>query len=164
MDLQLSQLHELHPLLAQTTAFEYAHRAAVGLRRHSHSPGVSLGIALDDQWRRGTLHWQEASLNSGEQLDFHRVTEDAAEAIALALVHVAKGWVVRRRLQRGEFADWLLVDSDGHRIAMEVSGVDTVDAARLQEKVEQVRKSKVSGGKVACVVELGPPRSRLRTV
>lgn len=127
--------------------------------------GVNLGIVLDGRGRRGTLHWLNASGGDAGQLDFHRVTEDTAEAIALALVHVAKGWVVRRRLQRGEAADWLLVDPDRNLVAMEVSGVNTVDPAqrRLREKVAQVGNCKVAGDKVACVVEIGPPRSRLRT-
>lgn len=44
-------------------------------------------------------------MSDSAQLDFDRVTEDAAEAIALAMVYVSNGWVVRRRLQRGENTD-----------------------------------------------------------
>lgn len=96
-------------------------------------------------------------------MDFHRVTEDAAEAIALALVNVAHGWVARRRLQRGEFADWLFVDKDSNAIALEVSGVDKIDVGlqRLRQKVDQVKQSGAASTKGACVVELQPPRSRL---
>lgn len=102
----------------------------------------------------------------GALLDYIRVTEDAAEAITLALVSVARGWVVRRRLQRGEFADWLLMDQDNNSIALEISGVDTVDVGtrRLRQKVEQVRQSRDVNVRAACVVELRPPRSRLATV
>jgi len=60
-------------------------------------------------------------------LDANVVTELGAEALALALVHETRGWVVRRRLQRGEFADWLLDAPDGKVVALEVSGTDTVD-------------------------------------
>ncbi len=165
MELHLARLREMHPLLALSTVADYAHRAAVGLGRHKHISGVSLGIDLDSRVQRGTLHWDAASEDDAHQLDFHRVTEDTAEAVALALVHIAKGWVVRRRLQRGEAADWLLVDPDHNLVALEVSGTDTVDTARrrLAEKVDQVGRCKIAGTKAACVVEIGPPRSRLRT-
>ncbi len=166
MDLNLMRLRAMHPLLPQSTASEYAQRAAIGLGRHGHSPGVELKIPLDDQARQAWLHWVVTSPANGSQLDFHRVTEDTANAIALALVHVAHGWVVRRRLQRGEFADWLLVDQDQNLVAMEVSGVNTVDTAlrRCREKVQQVQKCRTPGRKAACVVELRPPRSRIMMV
>ena len=86
-------------------------------------------------------------------------------AVALALVHVSKGWVVDRRLQRREFGDWRLTDPEGNHIAMEMSGVDKVDTGqrRLKEKVAQVARCMTTGQKVACVVELAPPRSRLKS-
>src|SRR5438876_8851672 len=113
----------MHPLLAKSTALEYAYRAAIGLGRHGHTPGVRLKLSPKGRVGHGTLHWVAVSAKLAAQLDFHRVTEDAAEAIALALVHVANGWVVRRRLQRGEFADWLLIDRDHNLVALDVSGV-----------------------------------------
>jgi len=163
VDLHLTRLREMHPLLAQSTASEYAHRSALGLGRHGHEPGVDLKISIDDQDRPGTLYWMAVPAANAAQLDFHRVTEDTAEAIALALAHVANGWVVRRRLQRREFADWLLIDQDRNLVALEVSGVDAVDTGRrrLREKINQVRKCKTLGRKAACVVELRPPRSRM---
>jgi len=166
MDVDVSRLLEMHPRLAPTTGADCAHKAAVGLSRHSHLPGVNLEIMFDGERQRAALNWSTGPDLDGDRLDFHRVTEDAAEAIALALVYVAKGWVVRRRAQREEHADWLLVDTDMRSIAMEVSGVDMIDAGqrRLREKVEQVRRHQNPRAiKVACIVELHPPRSRLRT-
>jgi hypothetical protein len=165
MELHLTRLQEMHPILGLSAALEYEYRAAVGLARHAHSPGVRLAISLDGGRQRGHLHWSEASQGSDIQLDFHRVTEDAAEAVAMAVVFVGWGWTIVRRLQRREKGDWLLIDADGNYIAMEVSGVDGVDTGqrRLREKVQQVRQSSTRGSKVACVVELSPPRSRLRT-
>lgn len=165
MAVDLSRLHEMHPLLSHSTSREYAYRAAVGLARHGHLSGIPLRTVLDGNHAVETLQWRETADGNEEQLDFHRVTEDAAEAIALAVVHTARGWTVRRRLQRGEFADWLLMDTDRQLVAMEVAGVDTVDRfhRRLREKCEQVAKCHAADTRVACVAELGPPGLRLST-
>ena len=165
MDLHLTRLREMHPLLSLSTVLEFEYRAIIGLTMHTHASGVQLAVSLDGKRQQGRLHWPEVPQGADDQLDYHRVTEDAAEAVALALVHVGRGWTIVRRLQRRECGDWLLVDADRNYIAMEVSGVDDVDKGqrRLREKVRQVRQSPVRGGKVACVVELTPPRSRLQT-
>jgi hypothetical protein len=80
-----------------------------------------------------------------EQHDCNRITEDGAEAVALALTHRHKGWRVIRRLQREEHADWLLEDTreSGRQVAaLEVSGVDRGGIAqRLTEKLAQVAES-----------------------
>ncbi len=166
MDVDLSRLIEMHPRLAPSTGADCAHKAAVGLARHGHLPGVGLEILFDDLRQQGNLYWSAESEASDDHLDFHRVTEDAAEAIALALVFVTKGWAVRRRAQREEHADWLLEDSDKQAVALEVSGVNMLDVGqrRLREKVAQVRRHQNPRAiKVACIVELSPPRSRLKT-
>lgn len=154
----------MHPLLPYSTAVEYGHRAAVGLERHAHRPGVTLETLFDEETGDATLHWKMAGPEDGDQLDRHRVTEDAAEAIALGFVRMARGWVVRRRLQRGEFADWLLQDPESGAVALEVSGIgETEDPGRLQEKLEQARKATIARHRVACVVELPTPRTTLAT-
>lgn len=165
MELHLNRLHDMHPILSLSTALEYEYRAAVGLARHRHSSGVRLAISHDGGQQQGHLHWLETSQGSDIQLDFHRVTEDAAEAVAMAVVNVVWGWTIVRRLQRREKGDWLLIGADGNYIAMEVSGIDGLDTGRrrLREKVEQVRQSSTRGSKIACVVELSLPRSRLKT-
>lgn len=92
------------------------------------------------------------------------MTEDVAEAISLALVSVAHGWKVRRRLQRGESADWLLRDADENSVDLEVSGINAgSDSQRLQEKLEQVSRVTSAARRVACVVELRTPRATLET-
>ena len=94
---------------------------------------------LDEVDRDATLGWTVSSTGADEQLDRKRVTEDAAEAITLALVNVAFGWVIRRRLQQGESADWLLEDRGNNLVALEVSGLDAGDwAKRLREKTSQI--------------------------
>lgn len=152
----------MHPLLPASTAAEYALRGALGLERHGHEPGVALLARLNDQPREAWLHWLASEPGSGEQLDRHQITEDAAEAITLTLVHAAHGWVVRRRLQRGESGDWLLRSPDARLVALEVSGIDEGDEAeRLRAKLEQIRAAKVGEVRAACVVELASPRATL---
>lgn len=154
----------MHPLLPTATAVEYGHRGAVGLGRHGHAPGVALATRLDRQKRNARLHWASPPPADAQQLDRQRVTEDAAEAIALTLVHVARGWVVRRRLQRGEAADWLLHDPQAQLVALEVSGIgEGADPQRLRKKLEQVRGATIAQQKAACVIELPIPQATLAT-
>lgn len=156
------QLKSMHPLLPDSTAAEYGHRAAVGLERHNHLPGVSLATLIETESPQANLHWVRPLSGDIEQLDRHRITEDAAEAVALGLVHVARGWVVRRRLQRGEFADWLLQDPEARLVALEVSGIgEGEDSDRLPIKLEQVRRATIADRRAACVVELEAPRAKL---
>jgi len=164
MRLDLMQLKNMHPLLPALTAAEYGHRAAVGLERHLHVSGVALGLLMESAAGEASLHWLRSPTSDVEQLDRHRITEDAAEAIALALVHVSRGWVVRRRLQRGESADWLLQDPEARLVALEVSGIDEGDGSdRLRIKLEQVRRATIANQRVACVVELSAPRAQVAT-
>ncbi len=157
----------MHPLLATTTTAEYALRAAVALQRREHRPGAGLSINLDGGIGSldAVLDWNKVDNEEARQLDNHQVTEDAAEAVALAFVSVSRGWIVRRRLQRGEFADWLLRDADGLPVALEVSGVDGPrDAKRTREKVRQVCKVDFASIRSACVVAFGPPAVDLRVL
>jgi hypothetical protein len=155
-------LKNMHPLLPDSTATEYGHRAAVGLERHRHVPGVALLTLLKGDTPDASLYWEPPPSAGADQLDRHRITEDAAEAVALALVHVGCGWVVRRRLQRGESADWLLWDPQAGHVALEVSGIDEGDdSERLRTKLEQVRRATVADQRVACVVELSTPRAKV---
>lgn len=164
VELDLMALKTMHPLLPLSTALEYAHRAGIGLERHGHAPGVLLATRFDRESRDATLRWLSPPAGDANQLDRLRVTEDAAEAIALALVHGARRWVVRRRLQRGESADWLLHDPEAELIALEVSGVGTdQDPQRLRKKLDQVSRSKIARQRAACVVELPAPSATVET-
>ena len=166
MEVDVTRLQEMHPRLAPTTVADCLHKLALGLARHDHESPVPLEIQLSDTGIGGTLHWREIASHP-ESFDFNRVTEDAAEAIALAVVHVANGWQVRRRARREEHADWLLRDPADRSIALEVSGVDSVDLyrRRLIEKIRQVSQHPNGRAvKAACVVELSPPRCRLQTL
>lgn len=160
MRLDLTELKRMHPLLPASTALEYAHRAAMGLERHGHRPGQALGGSVLEQALAARLEWLPADLGAAKQLDRDRVTEDAAEGVSLALVSAACGWTVRRRLQRGEHADWLLAGSASERIAIEISGVDRGDERlRVAEKRVQVGRCLGVDQRVACVVQLETPRA-----
>jgi hypothetical protein len=138
MKLDLTRLREVHPLLPENTAAELVHRAGLALQRR-HQPGVSFTAVVDEIMTTGTIDWSACSPDDAELLDRHRVTEDGAEAVALSLVHAELGWTVRRRLQRGEHADWLLRDDRRGLVALEISGTDDGDdAARMKEKLLQV--------------------------
>jgi hypothetical protein len=164
MKLDLMQLKAMHPLLSASTAAEYGHRAAMGLERHSHEPGIALATLIDRNALPASLHWIASAFGDIDQHDRHRITEDAAEGVTLALVNVALGWVVKRRLQRGEFADWLLQDSEARLVALEVSGIaEGDDSGRLREKLDQVRNATFAHRRVACVVELATPRATVAT-
>ncbi len=155
----------MHPLLPATTAAEYGHRAALGLERHDHQPGVRASVQIDSDDRRDAiLTCMSSPERELRQLDRHRVTEDAAEAIWLVLVHVARGWVVRRRLQRGESADWLLRDAGDDPVALEMSGMDVPDRGhRMRQKLNQVRGASAADQKAACVTVLATPSAELRS-
>lgn len=165
MQLDLMALKQMHPLLPALTAAEYGHRAGIGLERSGHAPGVELRARFDDERQKARLSWIPSPSKDAEQLDRNRITEDAAEAIALALVHGSRGWTVRRRLQRGEAADWLLHDGEARLVALEVSGIGHgTDPSRLSEKLGQVKAATVAQRRVACVVELPPPRATLASL
>ncbi len=167
MILDLTQLRALHPKLAPVQAEAYAHRAGLGLGRHGHQPGKRIALRLNGGALTATLEWKPGRMSDAEQLDRHRITEEAAEAIALALVAKVREWVVVRKLQQGEAADWLLHDRNSAPVVLEVSGIDKGTERDIQErlraKLDQALRSPVAGQKVACVVELAKPRAFLAT-
>lgn len=162
VELDLGRLKEMHPRMPLATAGAFEHRAAIALQRRQHEPGASLAVTIEAEMSSANLQWQLVPSADQHQLDRHRVTEDGAEGVALALVHVARGWVGLRRLQRGESADWLLHDRQDRRIALEVSGLDgSLDLQRLNEKLGQVRGSTSAEIKFACVVAFLSPAATL---
>lgn len=108
MDINLAELREMHPRLPEDLVLIMATRAALGLQRNGHEAPVAISLDLERVASRGTLAWLRADLAALGQHDHNRVTEDGAEAVALALAHRNRGWRVVRRMQREEHADWLL--------------------------------------------------------
>lgn len=163
MRLDLAQLREMHPAIPLTRAADLVHCAALGLQRNGHASGAPMRAEIDGTSHDTTLAWTAAADEARTQLDRHRITEDAAEAISLVLVAVALNWVIRRRGQRGDHADWIMRDRDGRRIALEISGTDAGDhARRLRDKTRQAGRS-LADQHAACVVELATPLAALAT-
>jgi hypothetical protein len=162
MRLDLTTLHDLHPRLSLWQAITYEQHAAHGLGRHGHVSGATLATRLDATPGNASLHWSQSAPSGLRQLDRHRITEEAAEAISLAVVGLGLGWTIHRRMQRGECGDWILHDRDERRVALEISGVDRGPCARrLRDKAAQVRDASGVDERAACVVELATPRAEL---
>jgi hypothetical protein len=62
-------------------------QAALGLQRNRHSSGAELHMAMESAKSSCVLTWPTADLGTLEQYDSKRITEDGAEAIALAVAH-----------------------------------------------------------------------------
>src|SRR5262245_48880693 len=108
MEINLADLREMHPRLPEDLVLVMMARGALGLQRNGHRSPVGTSVEVEQITTQGLLAWPRADLTNLAQHDFNRVTEDGAEAVALALAHRARGWHVVRRMQREEHADWLL--------------------------------------------------------
>ena len=104
-----------------------------------------MSLRLERILGQGLLSWSGADMGTIELHDYNRITEDGAEAVALVVMHQHLAWRVVRRMQREEYADWLLerrAQSGRQTAALEVSGVDRGSiASRLTQKLAQVAKS-----------------------
>jgi len=105
----------------------------------------------------GSIEWAKQNMDFMDMIDSNRVTEDGAEAVAIAYVYSKAGWVAKRRLQKGESADWLMVNNDSC-LALEVSGTISGDlTSRLSEKMKQVVRCSLPVEKLAVVVRFETP-------
>lgn len=167
MDVELGRLQEMHTRIPVDLALVMVGRAALALQRNGHAPGVRLSLDLERVLSNGALSWAIADLSSADQHDFNRITEDGAEAVALAVAHRQHAWRVVRRMQREEHADWLLEDvgeSGRQIIALEVSGVDRGSiVGRLAEKLAQVSASTDVDQRWAGVVGFEEPIAALHS-
>lgn len=167
MDIDLADLREMHPRLPEDLALVMIGRAALSLQKNGHESPVSIRLDVDRAVTRGMLSWPGSDPSFLDQHDSKRLTEDGAEAIALALGHRARGWRIVRRLQQGEHADWLLEESSAGaslRIALEVSGVARGSiTSRLTEKLEEVSLSEDVDQQWAGVVGFQQPVAALRS-
>lgn len=157
----------MHRRLPPDVALAMVGRAALALGRNGRSPGLGMPVDVERVVTSCVLSWPRADLSQADQHDENRITEDGAEAVALAVVHRHRSWSVVRRMQREEHADWLLEDrGEGNRqiIALEVSGVDRgAIAARLSQKLAQVAMSVDVDGRWAGVVGFEEPTTALRS-
>lgn len=167
MDIDLADLREMHPRLPEDRALVMIGHAALSLQRNGHGSPVNIRLDIDRAVTHGKLAWPGSDPGFLDQHDSKRLTEDGAEAVALALCHQARGWRVVRRMQQGECADWLLEgtsDSHRQRIALEVSGVARGSiTARLTQKLNQVLQSEDVDQQWAGIVGFEEPVAALRS-
>jgi len=129
----------------------------LALQRAGHASPVSAGVDHDGLAAQADIERLIQDLQALDTLDSHRVTEDGAEAVALAYASSKDGWVVKRRLQRGDSADWLMRNETGW-LALEVSGTAAGDPfARLEEKKQQVARCSLPAKLLAIVVAFDRP-------
>lgn len=156
MKLALHDLCSSHPALRGHPT-DLAKCGGLALQRAGHSSPIRAEIIHDSLKASAEIEWVSQSLALLRVLDSHRVTEDGAEAVALAYVNSKAGWAVKRRLQRGESADWLMRNETGW-LALEISGTTAGDPhARLEEKKEQVAQCSLPADRLAIVVAFDRP-------
>ena len=156
MTLRLQDLYLNHPKLRGHPT-DYAKYGALALQRAGHISPVSTDVEHDGQEAATQIEWSLQDMAVLGAIDRNRVTEDGAEAVALAYVHLKAAWVVKRRLNQGEKADWLLINSTGC-LAIEVSGTLTDDPqGRLAVKRRQVSQCSLPAERLAVVVGFNSP-------
>lgn len=129
----------MHPKL-RGGATDLSRLGALALQRAGHTPPVGARVVHDGRKLSAEIEWLIDDLALLKVFDRNRVTEDGAEAVALAYLNCSAGWVIKRRMNRGEGADWLLLNKTGG-LALEVSGTTARNAvSRLREKREQVAR------------------------
>lgn len=168
MEIDLADLREMHPRLPVEVALILISRAALRLQQNSHGSPTAIRLDLEQVASQGRLAWPKSDPVHMDQHDSKRLTEDGAEAIALALAHRVRGWRIVRRMQQGESADWLLEEtSEGVRsfIALEISGVAGPVTHQLTKKLQQVARNESEdiGQRWAGVVGFEEPVAVLRS-
>jgi hypothetical protein len=156
MRLKLHELTVIHSAL-RGHPVDLARYGGLGLQRGGHTSPAEASVNRDGISSTIDIEWRLEALVLLDVLDRNRVTEDGGEAVALSYVNAKDGWIVKRRLQRGEHADWLL--SKANRwLALEVSGIMEGDASgRLKQKEEQVGKCTLPADRLAVVVQFDAP-------
>jgi len=167
VEIELAKIREMHPKLPVEVALVMVERAGLALQRNGHASGLDFSWIWEYETLNGVLSWPDADMGSIDQHDYNRITEDGAEAVALVLSHNHQGWQVIRRMQREEYADWLLEhrgEEQRQLIAFEVSGVDRGSiGGRVTEKLAQVANSTDVDQQWAGVVGFEQPTATLRS-
>lgn len=156
MRLALQDLCSKHPVLRGHPT-DLAKCGGLALQRSGHASPVVARVDHDGVAATAEIEWLSQGMSVLEVLDSNRVTEDGAEAVAIAYANSKAGWVVKRRLQRGEFADWLLRSEAGW-LALEVSGtISGEPLARLEQEKRQIARCALPAGRLAVVVAFDRP-------
>ncbi len=163
MKLALHELLDVHVAL-RGHPIDYPRSGGLALARAGHSSPVDAVTEHDGRHGGASIEWRLHDSAILGAVDEHRLTEDGAEAVALAYAHAVGRWLVKRRVRRGEYADWLL-QTDGQSLALEVSGTVTDDGrGRLKEKKEQVARCTLPASRMAVVVAFMQPMILAGTV
>jgi len=156
MRLPLADLWSMHPRLRGHPT-DFAKLGALALQRAGHASPVRTGVYHGDVQDTADIEWHDQDLTLLQVLDGNRITEDGAEAVALAYASSSAGWVMKRRLQHSESADWLLHNEE-RWLALEVSGIAAGDPwARLEDKKRQVARCSLAADRLAVVVAFARP-------
>lgn len=156
MTLTLHHLYEAHSALRGYPT-DLVRLGGLALQREGHDSPAQTAVNHDGLKSTVEIEWISQDLAMLKVVDDNRVTEDGAEAVALSYANSTEGWVVKRRLQRGESADWLLRNG-AKWLALEVSGMRTGDpSVRLQEKTKQVARCTLPADRLAIVVAFETP-------
>ena len=164
--IDLSRLAEMHPKLERIMASVLTLRAALGLARNNHSSGAELQMNIEREESMRAILLPSVDIEMTEQHDSKRVTEEGAEAIALAVVFETKGYSIRRRMQQGEHGDYLLENQlTGAKMAFEISGIDRGSIQRrLREKLAQIAENTDYEDLRAAVVGFAKPEIEMCSV
>jgi hypothetical protein len=84
VDIDLSQLREMHTRLPTELALLMVGQTAMALERNGHTPGVRVSLDLEQILSNGSLSWPRVDMSKVNQHDHHRITELGAETVALA--------------------------------------------------------------------------------
>ncbi len=131
-------------------------------------PPTSLTVQRERESLPATISWnaptQEMIEGYGNIKD---ATEDGACALAIAAVYATDRFIVKRRLQQGSGADFMMVkegEADESFTKLEVSGMATLHSAqtRLRQKIAQVSSGTVQRPGVAVVVKFPNPLITMR--
>jgi hypothetical protein len=156
MKLALDELFSIHSALRGHPT-DFSKSGGLALQRSGHTSPVPVELDDDGLKASAEIEWLSQTLALLDVLDNNRLTEDGAEAVAITYANSKAGWVVKRRLQRGEFADWLLRNETGW-LALEVSGTIAGDAfARLKEEQRQVARCSLPAERLDIVVMFDAP-------
>lgn len=156
MKLLLQDLILVHTAL-RGHPVDHARYGGLALQRAGHNSPVTADITDNGAKTQTEIEWVFQALILLDVLDANRITEEGAEAVALAYINAKGGWVVKRRLQRGESADWLMTKPKAW-LAMEVSGMVSGDSkSRLRDKTKQVDRCSLPVERIAVVVVFDTP-------
>jgi hypothetical protein len=129
----------------------------LALQRAGHKSPTAAAVVHDGLQAVANIEWLLEDTSALDVLDRKRVTEQGAEAVAQTYVNAKAGWVVKRCLQQGEYADWLMETPTGS-MAVEVSGTAAGDErARLEEKKRDVARCSLPVERLAVVVAFERP-------